>query len=121
VAFGTARGVIERLRHLREELGLHGIVAELNPGGRIPSDLEARSLEILARDVLPALRRARGESTRSADHTRGDHACPLADSPAARSCRRWPPAPPPARSCGRRPGRRASTGSVLPARSCSCS
>ena len=56
VAFGTARGVIERLRHLREELGLHGIVAELNPGGRIPPDLEARSLEILARDVLPALR-----------------------------------------------------------------
>jgi len=56
VAFGTARGVIERLRHLREELGLHGIVAELNPRGRIPPDLEARSLEILARDVLPALR-----------------------------------------------------------------
>ena len=56
VAFGTARGVIERLRHLRDELGLDGIVAELNPGGRIPPDLEARSLEILARDVLPALR-----------------------------------------------------------------
>src|SRR6267143_1806264 len=56
VAFGTARGVIERLRHLRDELGLDGIVAELNPGGRIPPELEARSLEILARDVLPALR-----------------------------------------------------------------
>jgi len=56
VAFGTAAGVIERLSQLREELGLDGIVAELNPGGRIPPELEARSLELLARDVVPAFR-----------------------------------------------------------------
>jgi hypothetical protein len=56
VAFGTARGVIERLKQLRDELGLDGIVAELNPGGRIPPGLEARSLEILAREVVPALK-----------------------------------------------------------------
>ena len=56
VAFGTAKGVIERLRWLRDELGLDGIVAELNPGGRIPLELETRSLELLARDVVPALR-----------------------------------------------------------------
>src|SRR6266566_2128682 len=49
VAFGTARGVIDRLAQLRDELGLDGIVAELNPGGRIPPELETRSLEILAR------------------------------------------------------------------------
>jgi hypothetical protein len=55
VAFGTAAGVIERLQQLREELGLDGIVAELNPGGRIPPELEARSLELLAREVVPAL------------------------------------------------------------------
>lgn len=55
VAFGTAAGVIERLQRLREELGLDGIVAELNPGGRIPPELEARSLELLAREVVPAL------------------------------------------------------------------
>jgi hypothetical protein len=56
VAFGTAAGVIERLTRLRDELGLDGIVAELNPGGRIPPELETRSLQILTRDVLPALR-----------------------------------------------------------------
>ena len=56
VAFGTAAGVIERLRRLRDELELDGIVAELNPGGLIPPELETRSLEILAREVLPALK-----------------------------------------------------------------
>jgi hypothetical protein len=56
VVFGTAAGVIERLTQLRDELGLDGIVAELNPGGRIPPELETRSLEIFTRDVLPALR-----------------------------------------------------------------
>src|SRR5437867_230048 len=56
VAFGTARGVIDRLAQLRAELGLDGIVAELNPGGRSPPALETRSLEILAREVVPAFR-----------------------------------------------------------------
>jgi len=56
VAFGTAAGVIERLRHLRDELGLDGIVAELNPGGRIAPELETRSLELLAREVVPAFK-----------------------------------------------------------------
>ena len=56
VAFGTATGVIKRLQQLRDELGLDGIIAELNPGGRIPLELETRSLELLARDVVPALR-----------------------------------------------------------------
>jgi hypothetical protein len=31
-------------------------VAELNPGGLIPPELETRSLQILAREVVPALR-----------------------------------------------------------------
>jgi len=56
VAFGTAAAVVDRLSELREQLQLDGIVAELNPGGRIPQELETRSLEILARDVLPALK-----------------------------------------------------------------
>jgi alkanesulfonate monooxygenase SsuD/methylene tetrahydromethanopterin reductase-like flavin-dependent oxidoreductase (luciferase family) len=56
VAFGTAAGVIDRLRHLRDELGLDGIVAELNPGGRIPPELETRSLHILTHEVMPAFR-----------------------------------------------------------------
>jgi alkanesulfonate monooxygenase SsuD/methylene tetrahydromethanopterin reductase-like flavin-dependent oxidoreductase (luciferase family) len=55
VAFGTAAGVIDRLTQLREELGLDGIVAELNPGGLIPPELETRSLRILTHEVLPAI------------------------------------------------------------------
>jgi alkanesulfonate monooxygenase SsuD/methylene tetrahydromethanopterin reductase-like flavin-dependent oxidoreductase (luciferase family) len=56
VAFGTPAGVIDRLTELREELGLDGIVAEPNPGGRIPLELETRSLQLLAREVMPAFR-----------------------------------------------------------------
>ena len=54
VAFGTAAGLIDRLTELREELGLNGIVAELNPGGLIPMDQVMRSLHVLAREVMPA-------------------------------------------------------------------
>src|SRR3989449_10291950 len=56
VAFGTAAGVIDRLTRLREELGLDGIVAELNPGGRIPKELETRSLKLLTHEVMPAFK-----------------------------------------------------------------
>ena len=56
VVFGTAPAVVERLTELREQLQLDGVVAELNPGGRIPQELETRSLQILARDVLPAFK-----------------------------------------------------------------
>jgi alkanesulfonate monooxygenase SsuD/methylene tetrahydromethanopterin reductase-like flavin-dependent oxidoreductase (luciferase family) len=55
VAFGTAPALIERLTSLREALGLDGFVAEPNPGGLIPPELEMRSLKILAEEVLPAL------------------------------------------------------------------
>ncbi len=56
VAFGTAAGVIDRLTQLREELGIDGIVAELNPGGLIPLELETRSLQLLTHDVMPAFK-----------------------------------------------------------------
>ena len=48
--------VIGRLQELRDELGLDGIVAELNPGGLIPTELEMRSFELIANEVVPALR-----------------------------------------------------------------
>jgi alkanesulfonate monooxygenase SsuD/methylene tetrahydromethanopterin reductase-like flavin-dependent oxidoreductase (luciferase family) len=54
VAFGTPARVIDRLRQLQEELGLDGIVAELNPGGLIPAEFETRSLRLLAHEVIPA-------------------------------------------------------------------
>ena len=56
VAFGTPKGVIDRLSKLRDELGLDGIVAELNPGGRIPKELETRSLRLLTHEVMPAFK-----------------------------------------------------------------
>jgi alkanesulfonate monooxygenase SsuD/methylene tetrahydromethanopterin reductase-like flavin-dependent oxidoreductase (luciferase family) len=54
VAFGTAAGLIERLSQLQEELGLDGIVAELNSGGQIPPERVKRSLHILTHEVIPA-------------------------------------------------------------------
>jgi alkanesulfonate monooxygenase SsuD/methylene tetrahydromethanopterin reductase-like flavin-dependent oxidoreductase (luciferase family) len=56
VIFGTAARVIDRLTELRDELGLDGIVAELNPGGLIPKALETRSLQLLTHEVMPAFR-----------------------------------------------------------------
>jgi len=56
VVFGTPAGVIGRLQELRDELGLDGIVAELNPGGLIPAELEMRSFELIANGVVPALK-----------------------------------------------------------------
>jgi alkanesulfonate monooxygenase SsuD/methylene tetrahydromethanopterin reductase-like flavin-dependent oxidoreductase (luciferase family) len=56
VVFGTAAGVIDRLARLRDELGLDGIVAELNPGGLVPPELETRSLQLLTHEVIPAFR-----------------------------------------------------------------
>jgi alkanesulfonate monooxygenase SsuD/methylene tetrahydromethanopterin reductase-like flavin-dependent oxidoreductase (luciferase family) len=56
VAFGTAARVIDRLTQLREELGLDGIIAELNPGGLIPLELERRSFQLLTHEVMPAFR-----------------------------------------------------------------
>jgi alkanesulfonate monooxygenase SsuD/methylene tetrahydromethanopterin reductase-like flavin-dependent oxidoreductase (luciferase family) len=56
VIFGTASRVIDRLTELRDELGLDGIVAELNPGGLIPKELETRSLQLLTHEVMPAFK-----------------------------------------------------------------
>jgi alkanesulfonate monooxygenase SsuD/methylene tetrahydromethanopterin reductase-like flavin-dependent oxidoreductase (luciferase family) len=56
VAFGSGKGLIERLGQLRHELGINGIAAELNPGGLLPLAQELRSLEILTQQVMPALR-----------------------------------------------------------------
>jgi alkanesulfonate monooxygenase SsuD/methylene tetrahydromethanopterin reductase-like flavin-dependent oxidoreductase (luciferase family) len=56
VVCGTATAVIDRLTQVREELGIDGIVAELNPGGLIALDLETRSLQLLADEVIPAFK-----------------------------------------------------------------
>jgi alkanesulfonate monooxygenase SsuD/methylene tetrahydromethanopterin reductase-like flavin-dependent oxidoreductase (luciferase family) len=56
VAVGTAPALVERLAALREELGLTGLVAELNPGGLLPLERMQRTLRILTHEVIPAFR-----------------------------------------------------------------
>jgi hypothetical protein len=56
VAFGTASSLVDRLGQLKEELGLTGVAAELNPGGLLPFDQELRSLEIMTQRVMPGFK-----------------------------------------------------------------
>jgi hypothetical protein len=56
VAFGTGPGLIDRLTALKEELGVNGIAAELNPGGLLSTAQEMRSLKILTHEVMPAFK-----------------------------------------------------------------
>jgi hypothetical protein len=55
-AFGTAASLSERLRRLGDDLGLSGIIAELNPGGLLSMEQMRRTLRILTHEVIPALR-----------------------------------------------------------------
>jgi len=56
VAVGTAGALVERLGALRDDLGLTGLVAELNPGGLLSLERMQRTLRILTHEVIPALR-----------------------------------------------------------------
>lgn len=56
VVFGTAHQLAERLGRLRVELGLNGMIAELNPGGLLAMEQMRRTLRIFTHEVLPALR-----------------------------------------------------------------
>jgi alkanesulfonate monooxygenase SsuD/methylene tetrahydromethanopterin reductase-like flavin-dependent oxidoreductase (luciferase family) len=56
IIVGTAEQVIERLTGLQEELGLDGILAELNCGGLIPQERMMNSLRLLCEKVMPAFK-----------------------------------------------------------------
>jgi hypothetical protein len=56
VAFGTAPELVDRLGRLRAELGLDGMIVELNPGGLLPMEQMLRTLRIFTHEVMPALR-----------------------------------------------------------------
>ena len=49
-------GLMIKWRRRRHQLGTDGIIAELNPGGRIPLELETRSLRLLTHEVMPAFK-----------------------------------------------------------------
>ena len=56
IAFGTAEGLVDRFSQLKEELGLDGVVAELNAGGLIPEERVLRSLRIVTEKVMLAFK-----------------------------------------------------------------
>ena len=58
IIVGTPAQVAERLNGLRAELGLDGILAELNCGSKIPHDKVLESLRLLCREVRPLVRQA---------------------------------------------------------------
>jgi alkanesulfonate monooxygenase SsuD/methylene tetrahydromethanopterin reductase-like flavin-dependent oxidoreductase (luciferase family) len=60
VVVGTPDVVTARLQELREELGLSGILAELNCGGQIPHDQVMHSLNLLCTEVMPRFKQPVG-------------------------------------------------------------
>jgi alkanesulfonate monooxygenase SsuD/methylene tetrahydromethanopterin reductase-like flavin-dependent oxidoreductase (luciferase family) len=46
-------GFTSRLREVQEEIGLDGILAELNCGGKIPQERVLNSLRLLCQEVKP--------------------------------------------------------------------
>ncbi len=53
---GTPDSVTARLEEIQTELGLDGVLAEMNCGGLIPHDRVLHSLDLLCSEVLPAFR-----------------------------------------------------------------
>jgi alkanesulfonate monooxygenase SsuD/methylene tetrahydromethanopterin reductase-like flavin-dependent oxidoreductase (luciferase family) len=53
IVVGTPEMVIDRLRALQQELGLGGILAELNCGNLIPQPKVRKSLQLLCEQVMP--------------------------------------------------------------------
>jgi alkanesulfonate monooxygenase SsuD/methylene tetrahydromethanopterin reductase-like flavin-dependent oxidoreductase (luciferase family) len=53
IVVGTPEMVADRLQELRAELGLDGIIAELNSGGLIPHERVMNALRLLCEQVMP--------------------------------------------------------------------
>jgi alkanesulfonate monooxygenase SsuD/methylene tetrahydromethanopterin reductase-like flavin-dependent oxidoreductase (luciferase family) len=53
IIVGTPQQVADRLGELREELGLDGILAEMNCGSQIPHERVLTSLQLLCEEVIP--------------------------------------------------------------------
>jgi alkanesulfonate monooxygenase SsuD/methylene tetrahydromethanopterin reductase-like flavin-dependent oxidoreductase (luciferase family) len=56
IIVGTPRMVVDRLGTLREELGLDGILAEMNCGMQIPAAQVTNSMAMLCEEVMPRFR-----------------------------------------------------------------
>ena len=53
VLVGTPDEVTTRLARLKEQLGLAGVMVELNCGGRIPHTNVSTALRLLCQEVMP--------------------------------------------------------------------
>jgi alkanesulfonate monooxygenase SsuD/methylene tetrahydromethanopterin reductase-like flavin-dependent oxidoreductase (luciferase family) len=53
VMYGTPEEVVERIQRYQEELGISGLVLEMNYGGQIPNELVLRSIRQLTEKVMP--------------------------------------------------------------------
>jgi alkanesulfonate monooxygenase SsuD/methylene tetrahydromethanopterin reductase-like flavin-dependent oxidoreductase (luciferase family) len=56
VLIGTPDAVAERIKDLRDDLGLDGILLEINCGGKIPHIKEKEALRLLCQEVMPRFR-----------------------------------------------------------------
>ena len=56
LVYGTPEAVVERLREIREELHLSGVIADMNVGGLIPQERVLNSLRLFGERVAPELR-----------------------------------------------------------------
>ena len=74
VLIGTPATVGERLRALQQDLGIDGILAELNCGGLIPHPQVMTALRLLCQEVMPQLQG-------TAPHPSGDLCSPPPPSP----------------------------------------
>jgi alkanesulfonate monooxygenase SsuD/methylene tetrahydromethanopterin reductase-like flavin-dependent oxidoreductase (luciferase family) len=61
VLVGTPSIVTQRLRSLQDELGIDGILAELNCGGLIPHEQLMTALRLLCQEVMPRFHRRSGQ------------------------------------------------------------
>jgi alkanesulfonate monooxygenase SsuD/methylene tetrahydromethanopterin reductase-like flavin-dependent oxidoreductase (luciferase family) len=56
VIVGTPDAVVKRLAELTRMLGLNGVLAEVNCGGRMSTDKVMRSLQLMSERVVPHFR-----------------------------------------------------------------
>ena len=56
VMYATPEEVVERIQGYKEELGISGLVLEMNYGGQIPNELVLRSIHHLTEKVMPAFK-----------------------------------------------------------------
>lgn len=56
VIVGTPDAVVKRLTELTRALGLNGVLAEINCGGRLANDKVMRSLQLMCEEVAPHFR-----------------------------------------------------------------